>query len=126
MFTFLVTQSLKNRLLVCALSGVLVLLGLLSVSRLPVDVLPDHGLGRHEPHGVRVRGMEEYLLRRALFHDSSGIHDNHEIRHLGNHAQVVGNKQNTHAIFVAQRFYQCQHPFLNRYIQCGGGFVSKD
>lgn len=41
MFTFLVTQSLKNRLLVCALSGMLVLLGLLSVSRLPVDVLPD-------------------------------------------------------------------------------------
>ena len=41
MFTFLVTKSLQNRLLVCALSGVLVLLGLLSVSRLPVDVLPD-------------------------------------------------------------------------------------
>jgi HME family heavy-metal exporter len=41
MFTFLVTKSLQNRLLVCAFSGVLVLLGLLSVSRLPVDVLPD-------------------------------------------------------------------------------------
>ena len=41
MFTFLVTQSLRNRLLVCALSAVLILLGLLSVKRLPVDVLPD-------------------------------------------------------------------------------------
>ena len=41
MFTFLVTKSLQNRLLVCVLSGVLVLLGLLSISRLPVDVLPD-------------------------------------------------------------------------------------
>ena len=41
MFTFLVTRSLRNRLLVCALSGVLVLLGLLAARRLPVDVLPD-------------------------------------------------------------------------------------
>ncbi|TDR94858.1 efflux RND transporter permease subunit [Enterovirga rhinocerotis] len=41
MFTFLVTQSLRNRLLVCALSGALVLLGLFSVTKLPVDVLPD-------------------------------------------------------------------------------------
>jgi HME family heavy-metal exporter len=41
MFTFLVTQSLKNRLLVCALAGALVLLGLFSVRKLPVDVLPD-------------------------------------------------------------------------------------
>ena len=41
MFTFLVTQSLKNRLLVCALSATLILLGILSATRLPVDVLPD-------------------------------------------------------------------------------------
>ena len=34
MFTFLVTQSLKNRLLVCALSGVLILLGLAMVTGL--------------------------------------------------------------------------------------------
>ena len=41
MFTFLVTQSLRNRLLVLALSLALVILGLFSVARLPVDVLPD-------------------------------------------------------------------------------------
>ena len=41
MFTFLVTRSLRNRLLVLALSLVLVVFGTFAVLRLPVDVLPD-------------------------------------------------------------------------------------
>src|SRR6188472_3573869 len=41
MFTFLVTQSLRNRLMVLAASAVLVLLGIFSAGRLPVDVFPD-------------------------------------------------------------------------------------
>jgi HME family heavy-metal exporter len=41
MFTFLVTQSLRNRMLVIALAGVLVLYGGFAVTRLPVDVFPD-------------------------------------------------------------------------------------
>ena len=41
MFRFLVTQSLRNRLMVLAASAVLVLLGVFSASRLPVDVFPD-------------------------------------------------------------------------------------
>jgi HME family heavy-metal exporter len=41
MFTFLVTQSLKNRMLVLALAAALMLLGGYSITKLPVDVLPD-------------------------------------------------------------------------------------
>jgi len=41
MFTVLVTQSLRNRLLVLAVAAVMVLLGAFAVTRLPVDVLPD-------------------------------------------------------------------------------------
>ena len=41
MFTFLVTHSLRNRMLVIALAGVLVLYGGFAVTRLPVDVFPD-------------------------------------------------------------------------------------
>ena len=41
MFRFLVTQSLRNRLMVLAASFVLVLLGIFSAGRLPVDVFPD-------------------------------------------------------------------------------------
>jgi HME family heavy-metal exporter len=41
MFTFLVTQSLRNRMLVLALAAALMVFGSYSVTRLPVDVLPD-------------------------------------------------------------------------------------
>ena len=41
MFNVLVTQSLKNRLIVLAIAGVLVLYGAFTVTRLPVDVFPD-------------------------------------------------------------------------------------
>ncbi|HEX6000411.1 MAG TPA: efflux RND transporter permease subunit [Hyphomicrobiaceae bacterium] len=41
MFTFLVTQSLKNRVLVLVAAAVLVLLGTLTARQLPVDVFPD-------------------------------------------------------------------------------------
>ena len=41
MFNFLVTQSLKNRLLVLAIAAVLVIYGGFTVGKLPVDVFPD-------------------------------------------------------------------------------------
>jgi HME family heavy-metal exporter len=41
MFTFLVTQSLRNRLLVLALAAILIVFGLFAAARLPVDVFPD-------------------------------------------------------------------------------------
>ena len=41
MFTFLVSQSLKNRLLVLAIVAGLVLYGAFTVTKLPVDVFPD-------------------------------------------------------------------------------------
>ncbi len=41
MFNFLVTQSLRNRLMVLALATILVVYGAFTVTRLPVDVFPD-------------------------------------------------------------------------------------
>ncbi len=41
MFRFLVTQSLRNRLFVLAAAGALIVYGLFTIARLPVDVFPD-------------------------------------------------------------------------------------
>lgn len=41
MFTFLVTQSLRNRVLVLALAAILMVAGAYSIATLPVDVFPD-------------------------------------------------------------------------------------
>src|SRR5262245_927370 len=41
MFTFLVSTSLRNRLLVLAIAAILVVLGAWTARQLPVDVLPD-------------------------------------------------------------------------------------
>jgi CzcA family heavy metal efflux pump len=41
MFNFLVTQSLRNRLLVLALAAVMIVFGAFTVTKLPVDVFPD-------------------------------------------------------------------------------------
>lgn len=41
MFTFLVSRSLKNRMLVLALSAALMIYGGFAITQLPVDVLPD-------------------------------------------------------------------------------------
>ncbi len=41
MFVFLVSRSLRNRMLVCAIAAALVLYGAFATTRLPVDVFPD-------------------------------------------------------------------------------------
>lgn len=61
MFTVLVGQSVRNRLLVLALAAALVLYGAFAATKLPVDVFPD----LNKPTVTLMTEAEGYAPRRS-------------------------------------------------------------
>ena len=91
-----------------------------------VDLLADHRLGSHQADGVGVGGMREDLLRRALLHDASRIHDHHIVRHLGDNAQIVGDEHDGGVDLILQVAQQIEDLRLNGHVQRRGGLVGND
>ena len=73
-----------------------------------------------------MRGVGEDLLRRALLHDTSRIHDHHVVRHLGDNAQIVGDEHDGGIDFVLQVPQQVQDLRLNGHVQRRGRLIGDD
>ena len=68
----------------------------------------------------------EYLVHRALLHDTPGVHDHHIVRHLGDNAQVVGDEHNGGIDLILQVTQQVQYLRLDGHIQGRGGLIGDD
>ncbi len=73
--------------------------------------------------GVRMDGTGEYFLHRSGFHRLTGVHHQHPVRHLGDHAHVVRDDQDRHAQLGPQPREQLQDLRLDRRVQRRGRFV---
>ena len=72
---------------------------------------------------VRVLGVVEDLVQRALLHDPARVHHGHAVGDVGHHAQVVGHQDHGRARLVAQRPDPVQDLGLDGHVQCRGGLV---
>ena len=59
----------------------------------------------------------------SLFHDLPRVHDSHPVGHLRNHAQVVGDEDDSGIEAGPQFPQQIQDLCLDSHVQCRGGFV---
>ena len=68
------------------------------------------------------RVIEQFVYRR-VFHDLSRVHHIDQVADLCDHPHVVGNDQNTHALFQAETADQLQDLGFDRHIQRGGRLI---
>ena len=86
----------------------------------------DHRFGSHQAHRVRMGGMIEDILCCTLFHNTARIHDHDVIRHLRDHAQVMGDQHDRRIDAVLQVPEQIQDLRLDRHIQCSRRLIGYD
>lgn len=76
-----------------------------------------------EPLCIRMERVVKKFVNRGVFYDLSAIHDDHAVGDFRNDAEIMGNKQNRSAEFVAQIFHQLEHLSLDRDIERGRRFI---
>jgi hypothetical protein len=71
-----------------------------------------------------VSWIGEQQFHRSFFNDTSCIHHRNPIGHLGNHAEIMGDEQNSHGEFALKAADQVENLCLHRDIKGCGWFVS--
>ena len=56
-------------------------------------------------------------------HNLAAVHNHHIIRHLVDHAQVMGDEHDGRTVFLLQGVHQVQNLGLNGHVQGGGGLI---
>ena len=60
----------------------------------------------------------ENIIRRAGLHGFTAEHDDGAVRHLRDHAHVMGDEEHRHALFVLQRLDQIEDLALDGDVEC--------
>ena len=76
--------------------------------------------------GIRMSRFVEDLADQSVFHDLSGIHNAYAVCHIGDNAQVVGDIDHRHMVFLLQFLDKLQDLRLHRYIQSGRRFIADE
>src|SRR5690554_2172396 len=61
------------------------------------------GQGVEQSLGVGMLGVIDDLSRRPLLDDASGVHDQHTLRYLADHTQVMGDENQGDIVAFTQR-----------------------
>ncbi len=92
--------------------------------RQPLGTRPvDAGDRPEQPPRVRVLGVVEEVVERALLHDPAGVHDRHPVGDVRHHAEVVGHKDHGGVGLLAQVPDALEDLRLDRHVERGGGLV---
>ena len=73
---------------------------------------------RKERPGIRMGRPIENILAGPHFHNASCIHHADPVRHVGHHAQIVGDEDHRKIPFPLHIVDQLQDPGLDGHIQC--------
>ena len=84
---------------------------------------PVRGKRVEQAHRIRMKRLGENLPRvRALDH-LAGVHDRDIVGLLGDHAEIMGDQQQSHADLLLQLFHQIEDLRLNRHVERGGRLI---
>ena len=75
---------------------------------------------------VRVLGLVEHLLRRALLDHLAGVHHADPVAHRADHAEVVGDQQDRRVGLGPQRAHEVEHLGLDGGVEAGGRLVEHE
>src|SRR5512139_468797 len=75
---------------------------------------------------VRVLGIVEDRVDRALLDDAAEVHDDDVVRHLGNHAEVVGDQHDRHLALLLDPAQQVEDLRLRRHVERGRRLVGDE
>ena len=70
-----------------------------------------------------MRGGAQNIFGKAAFHDAALVHDNDLLGHIGNHAQIMGDKDHAHAGVFLQAADQPQDLRLRGHVKRCGRFI---